>query len=440
LQPPDTTQTNAPSADNRPHGDGNIPVHTAPDTGRRLGIGVSALAVALLIAFLIVHHHRSAASEQLTADAQDSADAATPVDVIPVEYAPTARTISLPGEAAAWYASTIYARVSGYVNGWSANIGDRVSAGQVLAKIDTPELDDQLAAARAKVAADQSEVAVAESDANFAKVTNQRWKDSPKGVVSDQERDEKQAAFDSATARLAAARAQVQLDQADVNRLEALSAFKNVVAPFDGVITRRQIDIGDLVTAGSTASTTPLYDIAQFDKVRVFVDVPQVSSSQIKQGMAATATSREFAGRAFVGTVARTSHSIDAAAKTLKVEVDIANPTLALLPGTYLEVNFKFDDANPPLRVPASALNFRSNGPEVAVVDSHNVVRFHTVTIARDMGEFVEIGSGLSQGDLVALNISNQIADGDRVIPHNEEPDAATTPAPKPDAATAASQ
>ena len=207
----------------------------------------------------------------------------------------------------------------------------------------------------------------------------------------------------------------MQFDQADVNRLEALSEFKKVIAPFDGVITRRQIDIGDLVTAGSTSSTSPLYDIAQSDRIRVFVDVPQAASTQIHSGMRATATDREFPSRVFAGTVSRTSRSIDVA-KTLKVEVDIDNQDLTLLPGMYLEVNFKLESTVPTLRVPASALNFRSGGPEVAVVDGAGKVEFRRVKIARDMGEYVEVASGISSGDKVALNISNQIADGDHVL------------------------
>jgi RND family efflux transporter MFP subunit len=390
------------------------PVHSRPGTGFRLSISVLLLGVGLVIAFILAYHHRAAEQAELAKESSADAEASASVDVVAVAYSPSGHLLTLPGKAAAWFESTIYARVSGYVDHWKADIGDRVKKGDVLATIDTPEIDDQLKAAHAKVAADQSEVAVAQSNADFAKLTNKRYKTSPAGVVSEQERDEKEAGYASAMARLEAARSQVQFDQAEVNRLEALTEFKKVLAPYDGVITKRQIDVGDLVTAGSTASTSPLYDIAQSDRIRVFVDVPQAASSEIRDGMQARVTDREFPGRVFSGTVSRTSRSIDAA-KTLTVEVDIENQDLTLLPGMYLEASFTLESTVPTLRVPASALSFRSGGPQVAVVDGGGVVNFHSVIISRDMGDFVEVGSGLSSGDKVALNISNQIADGDRV-------------------------
>ncbi len=390
------------------------PVHAQRGTGRRLLITVALMCLALGVAFVVVHHHRGTLAAELAQQADSAAGANARVDVVQVENSPAGYQLNLPGQAAAWLQSTIYARVSGYVDQWKSDIGDRVKKGQTLATIDTPELDDQLKAARAKVAADQSEVTVAQSNASFAKLTNDRWKDSPKGVVSEQERDEKEAGYASALAKLEAARSQVQFDQADVNRLEAMSEFKKVEAPYDGIITKRQIDIGDLVTAGSTSSTTPLYDIAQADKIRVFVDVPQAASTQIRGGMPATATVREYPDRVFHGTVARTSHSIDAA-RTLRVEVDIDNQDLALLPGMYVEVNFECRQPTAVVRIPAAALIFRSSGPQVAVVDGKGRVEFRRLTISRDMGDYVEVSAGVSPGDKVALNLSNQVGDGDRV-------------------------
>ena len=170
--------------------------------------------------------------------------------------------MTLPGETAAWYESTIYARVDGYVATWNVDIGDHVKKGQVLATIDTPDLDAKLAAARAKVKASRALVVARQADADFAKTTYQRWKDSPKGVVSEQERDAKKAGYDSAVANLNEAKAQVGLDQADVDRYTALTQFKQVVAPYDGTITERHIDIGNLVTDGRT-NTTPLYRMVE---------------------------------------------------------------------------------------------------------------------------------------------------------------------------------
>ena len=389
-----------------------VPVHSRPGTGRRLGVVVIALIAALTVAFLIRHYVNSRHEGTLAADAAEAAVAPAGVDVVRVEYASPTHLLVLPGQTRAWYDTTIYARVSGYIRDFKKDIGDHVTKGTVLATIDTPELDAQLAAARAKLKATQSEVEVARANADFALTTNKRWAAAEAGTVSKQEQEEKDAEYKAAVAKLRAAESQVNLNAADVKQLEAMEQFKDVTAPFDGTITGRRIDVGDLVTAGSTASTTSLFDLAQTDTIRVFVDVPQSAAMQISDGMPARA---EAAGRIYTGKVARTSRSIDPAAKTLAVEVDINNKDLSLMPGMYVEVSFQTRDGRPPLRVPASALNFRSGGPQVAVVSRDGIVKFHNVTIARDLGDAVEIGSGLAEGDRVALNISNQIADGDKV-------------------------
>jgi RND family efflux transporter MFP subunit len=312
------------------------------------------------------------------------------------------------------------------------DIGDKVNKGQTLATIDTPELDAQLMAAEAKFKAAEAQVAVEKSNAQFAKSTWERWRDSPKGVVSEQEREAKKADYDSSVAKLQAAEAQVRLNKADVDSLKALTAFKEVTAPYNGVVTSRRIDIGDLVTAGSTSSTTSLYNIAQSDTVRVFADVPQSASSDMAVGLPALATSSEFPDRKFQGKITRTAHAIDPVSRTLHVEVDIPNSDLTLVPGMYVEVNFELAK-KALLQVPASALLFRSSGEQVAVIGPDGKVNFRKVTIALDQGDFVEIGSGLSPGDRVALNISSEIDDGD-VVTVNEidHPEAAPAPRPGP--------
>ena len=403
----------------------HVPVIATPGTGRKIAVVVAVVAAALAVGFFIRYEHAKHAGIALADETSGAADAAPSIDVVRVEYASPNHLLALPGEARPWIESTLYARVNGYVAEWKRDIGDVVRKGDLLATIETPELDDQLTAAQAKLKATQAEVNVAQTNAEFAKTTYGRFT-APGGIVSEYEHDQKKAEYDSAVAKLNAARAQVNLDEAEVERLSALARFKEVRAPFDGTVTDRRIDIGDLVTAGSTANTSPLFTLAQADKIRAFVDVPQSATPDIKVGMPAVATAREYAGRPFTGKVARTSRSIDTA-RTLKVEVDIDNQDLALLPGMYVEVSFQTSQAHPSLRIPASALNFRSGGPEAAVVDATGAVRFHDVTIARDMGEYVEIASGLSPGDRVALNISNQIAEGDRVSPVESDTE---TPAP----------
>lgn len=392
-----------------------VPVHSSPGTGRRLAIAVILLACVLAAAFAIRHHSNSTHASIIAEGTTESADAPAAVDVVKVAYASASHDLPLPGETSAWYASVIYARVNGYVHKWYTDIGTHVNEGQVLADIDTPDLDAQLAAAKAKLNAGERDVEVARSNSDFAAIQNQRWATAKSGTVAIQEQQEKDAEYKASLAKLAASQAQRDLDKSDVDRLEAFSAFKKVRAPYEGTITERQIDIGDLVTAGSTANTTSLFKLSQTETIRVFVDVPQAVASEVRDGMQAAATAREFPGRTFTGTVARNSHAIDVAAKTLKVEVDIPNPDGALLPGMYVQVRFRTVQSHPLLRVPAAAMNFRTGGPQVAVVSSDAIVKFRDVTIGRDLGDYVEIASGLQTGDRVALNISNQVADGDKV-------------------------
>ena len=411
----------------------------AQGTGRKLGISGAVLAILLVVAFLVVHHIRARDQATLASMTAESMGAAPPVDVVTIQPAPSTEVLGLPGEARAWFQTTIYARVNGYVANWFVDIGDRVRQGQVLAKIDTPDLDQQLVAAKAQLRASDADVKVKEAEATFAKSTYERWRDSPKGVVSDQEREAKKAAYESGVAYLNAAQARVNLDKAKVDGLTALTQFKDVTAPFDGIITERRVDIGDLVTAGSTSSTTSLYAIAQSDQIRVFVDVPQSAGVGLRQGTVAKVTTNEYADRTFQGKVTRTSESLDPHARTMRVEVDLSNTDGALLPGMYVQVGFDIP-TRPLLRVPASALLFRSSGPQVAVVDDEGKINFHPVTIVHDNGEFVEVGSGLAQGDKAVLNISSQIADGEKVNATNLDKTTSATPSPSDALAASKSQ
>jgi RND family efflux transporter MFP subunit len=385
-----------------------------PRMGLKLTITVVIFAVALATGFYFVHRAKADHEAELEAQANQAGDEEATIDVVRAKAAPTSEPLKLPGQTHGWYQSIIYARVNGYVGNWTADIGDKVRKGEVLATIDTPDLDAQLQAAKEQLAVAQSDVGVAQANADFANTTFQRWKDSPKGVVAPQETEEKKAAFNSGMAELQAARSKVNAAQAEVDRLNALENYKQVTAPYDGIITSRHIDIGNLVTAGSTSNTSYLYNVAQTDVIRVFVDVPQHASGEIAVGMKADMTSNSYSGRVFEGTVARTSRAIDEQTRTLKVEVDIPNPELILVPGMYVEVTFEI--ARPSLvEIPASAMLFRSAGPQVAVVDNDGRVSFHNVDIAFDNGDLVDIGSGLTDGDRVALNLSSQIADGQQV-------------------------
>lgn len=385
-----------------------------PGTGRRLGMLAGTIAVILAVAFFVVHHIKSRHEAWLATATAARAEQPPPVNAVKVQFAPPRQVLTLPGETRGWYSSTIYARVNGYLAKWFVDIGDHLKTGQVLATIDTPELDAQLDADKAQLNASEAEVKVKEADAEFAKTTYERWRGSPKGVVSEQEREDKKARFDAAVAALNAAQAHVKLDEANVDRLTHLTEFKQVTAPFDGVITERHVDIGDLVTAGSTTNTSPLFGITQTEQIRVFVNVPQSVSEQLGVGSTAQVTASVYPTRTFEGKVTRTSESIDPRARTLRVEVDLSNSDLALLPGMYVKVAFSLKPTTF-VQVPASALLFRAAGPQVAVITDDNTVKFQDVTIARDNGHLVEIASGLSEGDRVALNINNQITNGEKV-------------------------
>jgi RND family efflux transporter MFP subunit len=323
--------------------------------------------------------------------------------------------LALPGETAAWHASTIYARVDGYVAQWFVDIGDHVKSGQVLALIETPELDAQLAAARAQLQAAQAQVLVRQAEVQLGLTTYERWRDSPKGVVSEQEREEKKADYDSALARLKSAEADVALDAAQVNQYEALAAFKKVTAPYDGVITTRDIDIGNLVTAGSSSTTTPLYVMTQNDPIRIFVDAPQSAADDLlNNGAPVEVRTAGGEARQYTGKVTRTSAAINPQARTLRVEVDIPNPKAEFVPGMYVKVGFGL----PPrglVQVPAAALLFRASGPEVAKVDAGGHISFRPVVIGRDDGSLVELSSGIAAGERLALNVSSQIGEGQLV-------------------------
>ena len=385
------------------------------ETGRTLQRAALAAAAVLLLAFLIVYVTRWHTERGLAHDTKAAASTLPTVDVVVVHAAAAAGSLALPGETAAWYESIIYARVSGYVAKWYVDIGDQVKSGQILALIDTPELDAELLAARAKLQVAQAQVKVKEADAAFASSTYARWRDSPKGVVSDQEREDKKAGDSSAIAQLDAARAQISLDQADVDRLTAFEQFKRVTAPYAGTIIERRIDIGNLVTAGSSQSTTSLYRMSQDDPIRVFVDVPQSASTDLmKVGVPATISTNDAPVQRIAGHITRTSDAIDPKARTFRAELDIPNPDRRLVSGMYVQVAFQLHNSGMS-QVPAATLLFSAAGPKVAIVAGDGTVHFQPVTIGRDDGDKVELSSGVADGEQLVLNISNQIADGEKV-------------------------
>jgi len=416
MQPPENTPhpENIPDDISRRE-KGGVSTRFEPGTGERLKKAVVIAAAVLLIGFIVVRVVRFF-DERAVAHAGEAAYAAPPpVDVVIAQPVTAGQDLVLPGETAAWYESTIYARVNGYVGKWLADIGDHVKKGQLLATIETPELDAELAAARSQLQASEAQVSAREAESEFAKTTNERWRDAPKGVVSEQEREAKKADYNSASARLYAAKAQVALDKSRVDQYTALTQFKRVTAPFDGVITERKIDVGNLVTAGSSSTTTSLYRMTLNDPLRVFVDVPQNDAEELMQrGVPAEIRSMGSSAGVFVGKIARAAQAINPQARTMRVEVDLPNANNALVPGMYVTVAFRLQPKGS-VEVPAAALIFRAGGPQVARVNAKGEVDFVSVTIARDNGSLVELGSGVKPGDRLVLNISSQIAPGEAV-------------------------
>jgi len=339
-----------------------------------------------------------------------------PVAVMHPARSNASRQLTIPGDVQAYVETPIYARTEGYLKRWYVDIGGRVKEGQLLATIDTPEIDQQL---------NQAEAARLQAQANLelAKSTAERWHNLLKlDGVSQQEVDTNDAAYKARQADYAAA-------VANVDRLKSMRSFQEVTAPFAGVITARDIDIGALITNGTAKE---LFKLAQIDIMRVYVNVPEGYSNDMHIGMPAELHIAEFPSRVFSGKVAHTAGAIDPASRTLLTEVQVANPKGELIPGSYAEVTFNISSAEPPLVVPSNTLIFRSAGPQVAVVDSRHLARLRNITVGRDFGNSLEIVSGLQPSDLVILNPPDSLADGSSVSPQEAAAVPPNGPAPQP--------
>jgi RND family efflux transporter MFP subunit len=402
----------------------------APGTGGKIMRIVAVIVIGLGVGFFFVHRQKNDAEASLVEATGKEMTEAPAVNVFTITPSPGTQSLKLPGETAAWNETAIYARVNGYVAKWFADIGDNVTAGQTLALSETPELDAELLAAKAKLNSAIAQVAVKQARADFAVTTDKRWRESPQGVVSDQERESKKAGSAEALAELNAAHAQVMLQQADVDRLTALTQFKEVKAPFDGTIVQRQIDLGNLVTAGSTANTTSLYRLSENSPMRIFVYAPQsVAHRLMKAGTGAVITSADISGMRLEGKVARTARAINPQSRTIRIEIDVPNTDRTLVPGMYVQADFELT-GGAQIQIPAAAMLYRSGGPQVAVVEPSGAVAFRDVTIASDDGNMVSIGTGLSVGEKVALNLSSQIAAGVKVKANSDDAKSASAEKP----------
>ncbi|HEY3898137.1 MAG TPA: efflux RND transporter periplasmic adaptor subunit [Chthoniobacter sp.] len=381
---------------------------------RRIAIWGPLLVVLALALMLIagIWRHISQESAQKQFSQQMSK---TSVDVVSVKADSKPHKLWLPGNIVANLETTIFARANGYVAKWLVDIGDRVKTGQVLAELETPELDQELQSARGNLQ---------QSQANYdlAKVTAERWQQlAQKLVVSKEDNDTRQSNFHAAEATLSA-------NKATVGQFEALQAFKHVTAPFDGIITSRKIDVGSLVSQGSGTAGTALFSLAQTDPVRIFVDVPQSDAPLVTVGMEAKLFVRERPNRNFTGKVFRTAGAIDPTSRTMLTEVDVPNHDGALFTGMYAQVKFTLTNPNGPITIPANAFVFRAEGPLVAVVTNENKIHWQPIKVGRDFGTYMEVLRGLDENARVVVNPTDDLTEGLKVEP-KEAPPAQQDPA-----------
>lgn len=428
----------------------------SPRRKRRTGLFAAILLAVLAFGGVVMARvERRAAAVHFS---QETSGSKPVVNTVLSSAAPPIVDLVLPGNTEAVVVADIYARATGYVKSRYANIGDRVRTGQLLAQIESPELDQELARARATV--EESRAVLRQAQANvtraeetvteararldlsqaneaLAAATSARWtRLVDRGVLPRQEGDEKQYAYSARRAEVAASQAAIKTSQAMVNaananvisaeasvraseanvsRLERMVAFERVVAPFDGIITERLVEQGELINAGGVDGGHKLFAIAQPSVLRVQINVPQTFAPDIKDGQEAHLTVRERPGLTFTGKVARTANALNASSRTLLVEVQIDNRDGALLPGMFSEVKFALARTRPAMLIPADALLANAQGTRVAAVDPGGRIHFRNVEVARDLGTQIEIAAGLELNQPVVLNPGEMLAEGQQV-------------------------
>lgn len=363
---------------------------------------LAVLVVLAVIAVIVIVgvRSRSRAAGQLKKDTDTLA--APTVSVIHAERSAPQQEIVLPGNVQAYSDAPIYARTNGYLKHWYVDIGAHAKKGQLLADIDTPEVDQQLQQARA-------DLTTAEANHRIAEITAKRYQD-----LLNTESVAKQD-VDNAVANMQATQAQVQSAQENVKRVEDLQSFEKIYAPFDGVITARNIDVGDLINAGSGSPAQELFHISSTHVLRVYVSVPQIYSAATRPGIKAYLTLPEFPNRTFPGTLVRTANAITQASRTLLIEVDVNNSSGTLLPGAYAEVHIGLPGKASTYIVPIATLIFRSQGNQLAIVDDGKHAKLVSVTVGRDFGTRVEVVAGITDQDAIIVNPPDSLVDGEEV-------------------------
>lgn len=398
-----------------------------PSRGK-IAMLISLIAVLFVLAFFIgyIPHHRR--ELQITAEANVNSESLPDVTVVPAKKAAAVGELVLPGNIEAVTEAPILARAEGYVKHRYVDIGDRVTAGQLLAEIEAPDLDQQVRQAQASVEQAQADLARStaaleqgKANESIAKLTASRWDNLVKrGAVSKQDNDQYQAQYQAQAANVRAleravdaAKGNIAAMQANVGRLSEMQGYLKVRAPFAGVVTLRNVDVGALVNTGSTL----LFRIAQTNLLRTYLNVPQTSASDVHVGQMATLERPESPESHFSGAVTRTANALDPSSRTLLVEVQVPNPDGKLLPGMYAEVDLHLPRKDPPLLLPSDTLSVRPQGTMVAVVGANDAVHFRKVTVGRDYGSNIEILSGLNAGERVIANPNDAVQEGVKVHP-----------------------
>jgi RND family efflux transporter MFP subunit len=378
----------------------------APPTYRRY-LWIAIALVLLLVAWGIVS--RLLARNALAREARTAA-VPTVITTQP-RQGPAVDSLLLPGSVQAYYEAPIYARTAGYLKVWYTDIGTSVKKGQLLAEIETPEVDQQLRQAEA-------DLGTARANSELARTTNERWQ----GLLATQsvsQQDADQRAGDAAAKAAAQASA-----AANVARLRELEGFKRVVAPFDGVVTQRNTDVGALINAGETPGSA-LFRVADTHRLRIYVQVPQAYAAQVRTGMNASLEFTDHPGQRYAAAVASTAHALDATSRTLQVELQIDNSAGELLPGAYVQVSFSLPPTPGTLRVPINTVIFRGKSPQVATVDDGHHVRLKDIAEGRDFGTEIEVLAGIGPNDTLVVNPPDSIADGAEVRIQPPQPGAA---------------
>jgi RND family efflux transporter MFP subunit len=379
------------------------PVATEPNGPAPAGRGkllVGTASLVLIVAGAITFLNRKSETKALAKETE--AMSVPTVAVVQPKAEPGNDELVLPGNLQAFEESPIFARTNGYLLKWYKDIGSKIQKGELLAAIDTPEVDQELS--QAKASREQIKAAL-----ELAKISADRWANLRKtDSVSQQEADQQASGYQQALANLAAA-------DANVRRLEQLESFKDVYAPFSGVLTRRNVDPGALINSGAQATGKELFDIARVDPIRVYVSVPQAYAPSMKVGVKAVVTLQEFPGQKFLGTIARTADAIDPATRTLNTEVDVPNKDGKLLPGSFGQVHFATGTSVPRITIPVNAMLFRAEGAQVALVDKDGKVHLRPISIGRDFGATLEILGGIEVSDQIVINPSDSLEEGQQV-------------------------